>query len=130
AHDVITELGRVGLGHSNILPGHPRGQARSDVTYSCSSPLLRCNDGSFYTGSTARDIEQRVWEHNHADRGAVYTRRRRPVALVWCASDGSIERVVAWEKRIQGWSRAKKQALIDGRMSDLPGLSRSASDSD
>lgn len=39
AHNVVTELGRVGLGHSNILPGRPPGQARSDVTYSCSSPF-------------------------------------------------------------------------------------------
>lgn len=37
-HHVITELARIGLGHSNILPGRPPGQARSDVTYSCSSP--------------------------------------------------------------------------------------------
>ncbi|CDJ99463.1 conserved hypothetical protein [Microbacterium sp. C448] len=87
--------------------------------------ILRCADGSFYTGSTARDIEQRVWEHNHDDRGAAYTRRRRPVTLAWGAFDESIERVFAWEKQIQGWSRAKKMALIDGRMSELPGLSRS-----
>lgn len=39
AHDVVTEFTRVGLGHSNILPGPPRGQARSHVTYSCSSPV-------------------------------------------------------------------------------------------
>jgi len=92
--------------------------------------ILRCVDGSFYTGSTAREIKQRVWEHNHDDRGAAYTRRHRPVELAWCAFDESVERVFVWEKQIQGWSRAKKQALIDGRMSDLPGLSRSVSDSD
>src|SRR5690606_33184617 len=40
AHDVISELGGIGLGHSNILPGRPPGQARSDVTYSCSSPTV------------------------------------------------------------------------------------------
>lgn len=38
ANHVITELARVGLRHSNILPGHLR-QAISDVTYPCSSPL-------------------------------------------------------------------------------------------
>ncbi len=35
---IVTELARVRLGHSNILPGPSLGQARSDVTYSCSSP--------------------------------------------------------------------------------------------
>ncbi|WP_141880410.1 DUF6112 family protein [Homoserinimonas aerilata] len=38
AHDVITELSRIGLRHDAILPGQPSGLARSDVTYSCSSP--------------------------------------------------------------------------------------------
>ncbi len=37
---VITELTRVRLGHSNILPAHPAGQANSDVTYPCSRPEL------------------------------------------------------------------------------------------
>src|SRR5690606_3819718 len=40
AHHVVTELARVRLGHSSILPGRPPGQASSDVTYSCSSPSV------------------------------------------------------------------------------------------
>ncbi|WP_426625956.1 Imm27 family immunity protein [Leifsonia sp. McL0607] len=39
-HDVVTELGGIGLGHDAILPGCPLGQARSDVTYPCSRPGL------------------------------------------------------------------------------------------
>jgi putative endonuclease len=90
--------------------------------------IVRCSDKSYYTGSTALDVALRVWEHNHDDaRGAAHTRRRRPVTLVWCAHDDSIERVFGWEKQIQGWSRAKKEALIDGRVGDLPHLSRSRS---
>ncbi|MEP6295805.1 MAG: DUF6716 putative glycosyltransferase, partial [Ilumatobacter sp.] len=38
SHDIVAELLRVWLRHSNILPGPPRGQARSDVTEPCSSP--------------------------------------------------------------------------------------------
>ena len=38
ADHVVTELGGIGLWHDAILPGHPPGQARSDVTYPCSSP--------------------------------------------------------------------------------------------
>lgn len=87
--------------------------------------ILRCADGSYYTGSTARAIGERVWEHNNDDnRSAAYTRRRRPVTLAWCAYDESVERVFFWEKQIQGWSRAKKVALSEGRISDLPRLSR------
>ena len=40
AHDVVTELGGVGLWHNDILPGHPPGQARSNVTHPCSRPHL------------------------------------------------------------------------------------------
>lgn len=39
-HDVLAELFRIGLGHSDILPTRPTGQASSDVTRSCSSPDL------------------------------------------------------------------------------------------
>lgn len=44
--------------------------------------LLRCADGTFYTGVTT-DLERRLEEHNHGDRGARYTKARRPVALVY-----------------------------------------------
>lgn len=38
AHDVLTELARIRLGHNDILPGRPSGQPNSDVTYRCSRP--------------------------------------------------------------------------------------------
>ncbi len=49
--------------------------------------IVRCNDGSLYTGITT-DLLRRVDEHNgnhtgSATRGAAYTRGRRPVALVY-----------------------------------------------
>ncbi|MGZ4446567.1 MAG: GIY-YIG nuclease family protein [Nocardioides sp.] len=46
--------------------------------------ILECADGSMYVGST-RDLERRVAEHNSDTDGAVYTRRRRPVRLLWAA---------------------------------------------
>ena len=39
AHNVITELGGIGLGHDASLLGRPPGQANSDATHPCSSPL-------------------------------------------------------------------------------------------
>ncbi len=44
--------------------------------------LLRCSDGSLYTGVTT-DLQRRLHEHNHSPRGARYTRSRRPVELVY-----------------------------------------------
>jgi putative endonuclease len=87
--------------------------------------LLRCSDGSFYVGS-ARNLEQRVAEH---DAGVVegYTRRHRPVELVWAQESERIDEAWALEQQIKGWSRAKRIALIEGRFADLPGLSRSRS---
>ena len=83
--------------------------------------ILRCSDGSFYVGSTW-DIERRVFEHNEGVRAA-YTRRRRPVELVWTGECDRIADAFAMEKRIQGWSRAKRQALIDDRTDELGMLS-------
>lgn len=63
-------------------------------------------------------------QHNSATDGAAYTRHRRPVTLAWSAWFDSIAEVFAWEKRIQGWGRAKREALIRGDFEVLPGLSR------
>ncbi len=84
--------------------------------------ILECSDGSFYVGSTW-DMERRLWQHNEG-LGAAYTRRRRPVRLAWNAWYDSVAEAFAMEKRIQGWGRAKRRALIDGRTDELPGLSR------
>nr|WP_274636798.1 GIY-YIG nuclease family protein [Microbacterium bovistercoris] len=83
--------------------------------------MLRCADGSFYTGSTI-DLSRRLAEHQ-AGLGANYTRKHGPVELVWYAEFEHIDTAFLWEKRIQGWSRAKKQLLIDGRYNELPGWS-------
>lgn len=84
--------------------------------------ILECADGTYYTGST-RDLERRVAQHECGE-GAVYTRRRRPVRLIWFWEFERIDEAFGWEKRIQGWSRAKKRMLIDGRFAELPGWSR------
>ena len=89
--------------------------------------ILRCDDGCFYTGSTNGDLDSRVWEHNHDDeRSANFTRKRRPVVLVYAERFDTVDAAFFREKQLQGWSRAKKIALIEERGEDLPGLSRSA----
>lgn len=84
--------------------------------------LLECSDGSFYAGSTTA-LELRLSEHQQG-LGAEYTRRRRPVRLVWAAEFARVDEAFAMEKRIQGWGRRKRIALIEGRLGDLPSLSK------
>jgi putative endonuclease len=83
--------------------------------------ILECSDGSFYTGSTV-DLERRLVEH-FTGNGPNYTRKHPPVKIRFAEHIESIEQAFLREKQVQGWSRAKKLALIDGRLGDLPGLS-------
>ncbi len=82
--------------------------------------ILRCADGSFYTGSTT-DLELRLWQHNEG-LGANFTRKRLPVELAYAEESESVELAFVREKQIQGWSRRKKLAVIEGRWNDLPAL--------
>jgi putative endonuclease len=84
--------------------------------------LLRCADDSYYVGST-RHLPHRVWEHQEG-LAAEYTRRRRPVELVWSQECENIGEAFFWEKRIQNWSRAKREALIRGDYQALPKLAK------
>jgi predicted GIY-YIG superfamily endonuclease len=74
--------------------------------------LLRCNDGSYYAGHTD-DLEQRIAQHQTGALGG-YTAARRPLVLVWCESFQTRDEAFAAERRLKGWSRAKKEALIAG----------------
>lgn len=85
--------------------------------------ILECCDGSYYVGSTI-DLAARLYQHERGD-GAAYTRHRRPVRLVWAHEFDRVDDAYAFEKQVQGWGRAKRRALIEGRLGDLPALSRS-----
>jgi len=89
--------------------------------------ILKCADDSYYVGSTW-NLEQRLWQHNQGF-GAKYTARSRPVKLVYTEECNSIAKAFEREKQVQGWSRAKREALIGGDYDSLPGLSRIKSDS-
>lgn len=84
--------------------------------------ILHCSDASYYVGSTW-DLERRLAEHN-SGAGAAYTRRRRPVRLVYCEEYGRIDEAYAREKQVQNWSRAKREALIRGDGEALQRLAR------
>ncbi|WP_207774700.1 GIY-YIG nuclease family protein [Sphingosinicella sp. YJ22] len=74
--------------------------------------MLKCRDGSYYTGHTD-DLEARLWQHQQGV-GADWTRRRRPVELVWCEEMPSRDDAFGAERMIKKWSVAKKEALIAG----------------
>ncbi len=84
--------------------------------------ILKCSDGSFYTGST-RELEKRVQEHN-LGLGANYTRKHLPVELVYFEEFQRVDDAFAREKQIQGWSRKKKEALIQGQFGKLTDLAK------
>ncbi|WP_119327856.1 GIY-YIG nuclease family protein [Cysteiniphilum halobium] len=83
--------------------------------------ILECSDGSYYTGST-KNVELRLWEHQNG-QGANHTRKRLPVKLVFVEQFDRIDEAYAREKQIQGWSRKKKEALIQGDYNQLHILS-------
>jgi len=83
--------------------------------------ILRCSDGSYYTGHTDA-LERRIAQHQSGEIEG-YTQSRRPVALVWSQEFSSRIEALEAEMRIKPWSRAKKEALIAG---DWDGLKLAA----
>jgi putative endonuclease len=85
--------------------------------------MLRCADGSFYVGTTRKDLGSRLAEHNAGTLGG-YTATRRPVVLVFAQHFGRIVDAIAAERQIKAWSRAKKEALIGGDWQAISRLSK------
>lgn len=74
--------------------------------------LLRCRDGTLYTGFTD-DPERRLRVHN-AGKGAKYTRSRLPVELVYQEQCPDKSAALRREREIKRMRRAEKLALISG----------------
>ena len=72
--------------------------------------ILRCSDGTLYTGSTD-DVSRRVQVHN-SGKGAKYTRCRRPVEAVYTESCESYSAALKREYAIKQLTRQQKQKLI------------------
>jgi putative endonuclease len=84
--------------------------------------ILKCRDNSYYTGSTV-DLDQRLWQHKNGE-GANFTKRRLPVELIYYEEYSRIDEAFYREKQVQGWTRRKKEALIEGRTDELPQLAK------
>jgi putative endonuclease len=86
--------------------------------------IVRCSDGSYCAGTARSGLEQRISEHNAGHQGG-YTATRRPVTLVFSQWFEKITDAIAAERKVKGWSRAKKEALIRGDFKQLRALSKS-----
>ena len=84
--------------------------------------ILECSDGSYYVGSTVH-LEVRIEEHQDG-KGANHTKKRLPITLVYFEEFDRIDEAFQREKQVQGWSRKKKEALINSQYNNLPMLSR------
>ena len=85
--------------------------------------ILKCSDDSYYTGVTS-NLTQRMYQHESAFYPDCYTASRRPLELVFYAEFTNISFAIDKEKQIKKWSRAKKEALINGDYDALPNLAK------
>ncbi|MCA0447712.1 MAG: GIY-YIG nuclease family protein [Bacteroidetes bacterium] len=74
--------------------------------------ILKCADESYYTGVTS-DLETRINQHQSGSFSG-FTSKRRPVILIWSQEFQDINEAILAEKKLKGWSRSKKEALISG----------------
>ena len=77
--------------------------------------ILRCADGSLYTG-IALDVRRRLEEHRSGTRGAKYLRGRLPVELVFELAAGNRSDALRLEHRVKRMSKGDKEALIVGAL--------------
>ncbi|MBD8023031.1 GIY-YIG nuclease family protein [Microbacterium gallinarum] len=84
--------------------------------------ILECSDRTLYVGST-RDLEHRLAQHGEGE-GSFYTRTRLPVKLLYFEQFERVSDAYLREKQVQGWSRAKRLALVNEQLEKLPGLSK------
>ena len=85
--------------------------------------MLECSDGSYYVGHTD-NLELRIAEHEQGIKCG-YTAARRPVKVVFTQEFVTREEALGLERQIKGWSRKKKEALINGDWEEISRLARS-----
>ncbi len=84
--------------------------------------ILECCDNSYYIGST-KDLKRRLSQYQEGI-GSNYTSKRLPVKLVYCEEYDRVDEAFYCEKRVQGWTRRKREALINGTPELLPALAK------
>lgn len=90
--------------------------------------ILKCSDDSYYTGIT-NNLERRLNEHSNARSINSYTAKRLPIELVFYHILYNPLQAISFEKQIKGWSRKKKEALINNKWELLPVLAECKNES-
>jgi putative endonuclease len=85
--------------------------------------ILKCADGSYYTGHTD-NLEMRLAQH-HSGLCDGYTSTRHPVVLAFSQDFPSREEALISEQRIKGWGRKKKGAMMRGDWEEVSRLAKS-----
>ena len=88
--------------------------------------MLHCRGGMFYTGHTD-NLDLRMAQHLHGSYGG-FTSKYAPCELVWSDEFPTRYEALAAERRIKGWSKVKKLALIRGDWDEISRLARRKSD--
>ena len=84
--------------------------------------ILRCADGSYYTGHTD-DIERRMGQYQSGECDG-YVAAHSPVKLAWSQECTTREEALTAEMQIKGWSRKKKEAMMRGDWSEVSRLAQ------
>ena len=85
--------------------------------------ILKCSDKSYYTGIT-NNLEHRINEHNLGLDKKSYTYSRRPIDCVFTQQFNDPNDAIRAEKQVKGWSRAKKETLINNNYELIQSLSK------
>ena len=93
-------------GHTERLGDMNTGTDRDCYIY-----MVRCRDGSIYTGWTT-ELDRRIAQHN-SGKGAKYTKSRRPVELVYYEKFGAKQEAMRREAEIKKMTRKQKIKLIE-----------------
>ncbi|TXD82656.1 GIY-YIG nuclease family protein [Subsaximicrobium wynnwilliamsii] len=75
--------------------------------------IIECSDKSYYTGIT-NDLDKRYKEHEFGKYKDCYTFKRRPLILKFQEPFNDVLQAIYFEKKLKGWTRVKKKALIEG----------------
>lgn len=89
--------------------------------------ILECNNSTYYTGST-KYLYRRILEH-WIGEGANFTRKHKPLRLVYVEEFQRIDDAFYREKQVQNWSQQKKKALIESNYDILHNLAECKNES-
>ena len=84
--------------------------------------ILECADSTYYIGHTD-DLDARMAQHDVGTANS-YTDTRRPLRLVFAQEFETRYDALTAERRLKGWSRAKKQAYMAGDWNEVSRLAR------